>query len=824
MHHLHIFPNSHIFVSGYTKFMSMRRFRRILFIAGVIILLVLIAAGIVVHQVGHRALPDYNEPVKLEGMKEEVTVYRDSAAIPHLYAQNEHDLYMATGYLMAQDRLWQMDLLRRVTQGRLSEIFGRSMLEDDLIMRSLRIPRKSEKVLERSGDDVVSALRAFSRGVNAYLKKQEGKLPPEFTILGYKPEPWKPVHSVNLIGYMAWDLAQSWHAEVVMNKISARIAEEKYRQMIPRLDEQDEYVFDAPSQPKKGMEALSMLMDHSRKLEQMGLKVFTGSNNWAVSGERSVTGKPLFANDMHLGLFAPGIWYQVHQVVEGEVNVTGVALPGQPLVISGHNDSIAWGMTNVMLDGMDFYRETLHPGDSTRYRLDGQWKDMRSVQESVAIKGGDTVRRKLFFTHRGPVVSRFKDLEGQTLSMRWIGNEYSNELRAVYRLNRAGDWQAFKQAVKGFTSISQNIAYADTRGNIGMYCCAGVPIREGNPAMIFPGDTSRYDWKGLVPFDELPHQYNPDNGMVSSANNRTVHPDYPYYISHWFDLSPRIDRIRQMLSAKEKLSVDDFTRLQTDHQSLMVPRFKDKIMEVMKEKEGLSSSQQEALGVLEDWEGNYSADSGGAAVFEQFYLSFLRNLIHDELGDELYDEYIGSKILVRNLMKNVWNKAESAWCDDVSTQNRREDFSDMVEKSFQDAVRKLSRKAGEDPQQWRWGRIHRLELKHPVGGEVPVLDFIFDMNRGPYGVGGSFHTVCPYSYSFGNPFQVNHGASHRHVYSAANWDRSQTIIPTGTSGIPASKHYCDQTESYIRGEYRRDLFDKELIRKNARYRTTLSGR
>lgn len=802
----------------------MRKLRRILLIIGLVVLLALIAGGVVIHQTGHRALPDYNESIQLSGIKQDVTVFRDSAAIPHVYAQNEQDLYRTTGYLMAQDRLWQMDLLRRVTQGRLSEIFGNSMLEDDLIMRSLRIPDKSEKVLARSSDQVIEALKAFSEGVNAYLKEQGGSLPPEFSILGYKPEPWKPVHSINLIGYMAWDLAPAWHAEVVMNKIAARVPQEKFQQMIPRLEDQDAYVYNSPADPSAMGGSLSMLLDHSRKLERMGLKVFTGSNNWAVSGEKSSTGKPLFANDMHLGLFAPGIWYQVHQVIEGEMNVTGVALPGQPLVISGHNDTIAWGMTNVMLDDMDFYRETLHPEDSSRYLVDGAWKEMKVERQRIAVKGGDTATRKIYYTHRGPVISRFKDLKEQTLSMRWVGNEYSNELRAVYLLNRAGDWEDFTHAVESFKSISQNIAYADRNGNIGLYCCAGVPVREGNPAMVYPGDTSLYDWKGMVPFGELPHQYNPKDGMVSSANNRTVHPDYPHYISHWFDLAPRINRIRQMLTAREMLSVNDFTDIQSDRRSLMVPIFKDEILEVMGSRKGLTSRQEEALSMLREWDGVYGRERAAAAVFEQFYLSFLHNLIHDEMGDDLYDEYIGSKILVRNLMKNVWNNPGSDWCDDVSTENRRESFPDMVEKSFKEAVQELTRKMGKDTEKWAWGSIHRLELKHPIGGEVPALDFIFAMNRGPYKAGGSFHTVCPSSYPFGNPFHVNHGASHRHVYSTANWDSSRTIIPTGASGIPASEHYCDQTERYIRRDYRQDIFDRERVKKKARYRMNISSR
>jgi len=801
----------------------MRLLRRIFIILGIVLVLALIVAGFVIYQTGHRALPDYNQDISLEGIGQDVRVYRDSAAVPHVYADNTHDLYMATGYLMAQDRLWQMDLLRRVTQGRLSEIFGKQMLEDDMIMRSLRIPRKSRQVLNRSDQQVIRALKAFAAGVNAYMDHQSADLPPEFAILGYEPEAWKPEHSVNLIGYMAWDLAPAWHAEVVMNKIASKVSEEKWEMMIPRLREQDSHIYPEYNHSEELSRVMPLLLDHSQKLDKMGLKVFTGSNNWAVSGDKTTTGKPLFANDMHLGLFAPGIWYQIHQVIEGELNVTGVALPGQPLVISGHNDTIAWGMTNVMLDDMDFYRETVNPQDSTQYRYNGRWRDMEVQEENIAIKGGDTISRRLFFTHRGPVISRFKDLDDQSLSMRWVGNEYSNELKAVYQLNRAGSWADFKQAVKGFKSISQNINYADIHGNIGLYCCAGVPIREGNSGRVYPGDTSRFDWKGFVPFEDLPHQYNPDDGMVSSANNKTVDPDYPHHISHWFDLAPRIDRIRQMIKEKKKLAPEDFMDIQTDQQSLMVDLFREDIIAELEKREDMPSMHQKSFQLLREWDAVYRKGDPAPAIFEQFYLTFLKNLIKDELGEELYTEYLGSKILVRNLMKNVWDNPQSSWCDDVTTTGRRETFGELIRKSFDQTVERLSEEMGKRPERWEWGRIHRLELKHPIGGEVPIIDLLFNMNRGPFEVGGSFHTVCPYSYSFRNPFSVNHGASHRHVYSTANWDQSRTIIPTGTSGIPASEHYGDQTRRYINKLYRQDVVSRKKVEEKARYQMNISG-
>lgn len=623
---------------------------------------------------------------------------------------------------------------------------------------------------------------------------------------------------------MAWDLTPVWESEVVLHKISQKVNKKKYRLLIPKIEEQETSVYPNYSSDSKIYEGLSRLMNLSRDLENMGLKVFTASNNWAVSSCKSETGKPLLANDMHLGLFAPGIWYQMHQVVEGKLNVSGVALPGQPLIISGHNDSIAWGLTNVMLDDMDFYRETINPEDSGEYMFNGKWKKLKVKEEEIEVKGADPVGEKIRYTHRGPIVSGFKDVDEEVLSMRWVGNEYSNELRSVYHLNRASNWSEFKNALRTFTSISQNIAYADVNGNIGLYCCAGVPVRNSSGHGVYPGETDRYDWKGLVPFDELPHTYNPESGFLASANNKTVSSEYPHHISHWFDLAPRINRIKQKLQSQNKLSVKDFMELQTDQHSLMVPRYKKEILEHAGKIEDKSFGVKKAIELLRNWDGNYSRNSVAAAIFEQFYITFIKNLIQDELGEDLYTEYIGSKILVRNLMDNIWNNQNSRWCDDVNTPGIEESFGQVIQKSFKESITVLKEKMGDNPGDWQWGKIHKLTFKHPIGGEVPILDLVFDMNRGPFETGGSFHTVCVYSYPFTNVFNTNHGASHRHVYSAADWNNSRIVIPTGTSGIPASPHYCDQTNTYINRKYYNGTFSKEAVMNDVRYHMTIKGK
>jgi len=528
----------------------MKVFKRILFALLILVVLLVVVGFFLLNNLKNGAIPDYNKNVPITGLSEEVTVLRDSHGIPHLKAKNEEDLYRAIGFTMAQDRLWQMDLLRRVTQGRLSEILGKEQVNTDLLMRSLRIQEKSEKILATLTPEIVSILEAFSDGINQYIK--DYMLPPEFKILGYKPEAWKPVHSINLIGYMSWDLTSGWDAEIALHMISKEINTELLQELIPDLENQNTPIFTNFGSTSINFD--KTILSANNELEKLGVEVFSGSNNWAVSGKKSKTGQPLMANDMHLGLFSPGIWYQMHQFVEGKLNVTGLVLPGQPFVIAGHNDSIGWGMTNVMVDDLDFYAETLND-DSTKYLLDGEWIDLLIKKETIKTKEGDELNKTLKFTHRGPIINRFKKEKEIPLSIHWLGNEMSNEIRSLYLLNRAKNWTDFRDAVKTFKAVSQNIVYADVAGNIGLQSCAGVPMRAGSGIQIYPGDSSKYDWTGLVPFEELPFEYNPARGYVSSANNKTVHADYPHYISHWFAVPDRIDRIREMLDDKEKLGI-----------------------------------------------------------------------------------------------------------------------------------------------------------------------------------------------------------------------------------------------------------------------------
>jgi penicillin amidase len=797
----------------------MKILKRIVLALFVIILMALLGAYFYKNHIAAEGLPEYNGEIELKGFKDKVIVRRDNYAIPTIIASNEEDLYKATGYVIAQDRLWQMDLMRRITLGRLSEIFGKDLMKADFLMRSLRIPDKTKIVLEKTDKQVVDALQAFTDGVNLYIESHLDELPPEFSILGYKPEPWKVEHSVNLIGYMAWDLTMAWESEVLLYQLQNKLDSVRFNQLLPNLAMQKTFTYDQEKLANSEMEYRSELLSATEKLRELGIDVFEGSNNWAVSGKKSTTGSPILANDMHLGLMAPGIWYQVHQIVEGKLDVTGLILPGEPFIIDGHNKSIAWGMTNVMVDDMDFYLETINPADSNQYKLNGEWKNLEIRNEIVYTKEGDTLTKKLRFTHRGPVVSEFHKISDKVVSMRWTGNDYSNELRSVYLLNRANNWDDFKNALTTFNSLGQNVVYADINGNIGLYSATSIPIRKGDPAFLFPGDTTAYDWQGIVPFDSLPHEYNPERGYVSSANCNTAPPAYPHYISYWFDLPYRMDRIREMLTEKEKLSIEDFKLMINDHKSKLVDQLYTDICKGLEGISGLDENQQKALDIFKKWNGVLDTESQAASMFEYFYACFVKNMAADEMGIEMYNKFSDNKILVRNFVSNTWKTKESTWYDNIITAEK-EGFKEIVQKSFVDALDSLDNKLGSNPAEWQWGKIHTLTLKHPLG-KVAMLDFLFNLNRGPFPVGGSFHTVSPYAYDLENLFIANHGASHRHIFSLANWDESLTVIPTGISGIPSSKHYCDQTELYINKKFHDDFFDIKKIEKATKYKLTI---
>jgi len=776
-----------------------------------LVIIVLVAAILIVSGIKKGALPDYSGEVFLTGLSDEVTVYRDERGMPHIYATNEHDLYFTVGYVMAQERLWQMDLIRRATTGRLSEIFGRDYVQTDLFLRSLDMTNKSRKVLDIADPEILKCLQDYADGVNKYIDDAGRKLPPEFRILRYKPDKWRLEDMVNIIGYMGWDLAsENLNSDLFNYELVKKFGVEKANQLIPDWKAVTSFVFPDftldENTLKKALETISSL----EKLEAVGITTFSGSNNWAVSGRKSETGKPLLSNDMHLDFGSPGIWIQMHQVIPGKLNVTGVVVPGQPFVIAGHNEKIAWGLTNLMVDDIDLFAEKINPADTNQYLFNGEWKNMLVRDEVIKIKGGDESIQKLKFTHRGPVISGFEGVDDTVLTMRWAGYDMSDEMRSVYLLNRATNWEDFRSAISTFRSISQNFVYADVDGNIGLNTGGGIALRKGNGTIIRDGESDEYDWKGYVPFEQLPSSFNPDTGSVSSANNKTVNDDYPYFISASFALPYRINRIRQMLSEKYLFRIEDFKSMINDQHSDYAALLTPFILRITEKNIEFSPEEEYAYNSLKNWDYDMDKDKVAPTVFEFFRLSFPENLLSDELGDL----YRNINVSFRDYyIYRILAMGPDEWVDDINTPEK-ETLDDVILNSFRDCLVQLISVCSPDTTKWKWGDIHKLTLEHPLG-TVKFLDRIFKFNSKEYRVGGSDHTVSPYSYGTG--FKVNHGASERHIFNTANWDESLTVIPTGISGIPSSEFYLSQTDAYINGKFYKDAFTEPAVKASAIY-------
>jgi len=792
-----------------------------LFFSELLIILAALTTGFISsHGRSGKSHPQYAGAAATAGLSDSVTIYRDERGMPHIYAGNEHDLYMAVGFVSAQERLWQMDLIRRSSTGRLCEIFGErpntsseitgnTFLLADKFIRCLQITEKSRIVLKNEDPVIIDCLQAFTDGVNAFVNSAHGNLPLEFRILSYSPEPWTLEDVANIIGFMGWNLtSRNLTSEIFSYRLVQKLGAEKASLLLPDWKIPTDYVYPDFKIDEYLLSQLQSFISATDQVANLGVTAFAGSNNWAVSGKRTETGKPVLSNDMHLPFSCPGIWMQMHQVVPGKLNVTGVLIPGEPFIVAGHNEKIAWGMTNLMVDDVDLYAEKINPDNHNQYLFNGEWRDMASKREIINIKKGkpDTITIK--FTHRGAVISDFRDA---TLSMRWSGYDYSDEVRAIYLLNRADGWDDFRAGLKPFRSISQNFVYADTEGNIGINIGGGIAIRKNGGIMIRNGETDEYDWKGYVPFEQLPFIFNPENGYVSSANNKTVDDNYPYYISYDFVVPYRINRIRQMLDEKEIFGMEDFKRMITDQHSDLAALMTPYILMLNDRLEELTPREADALSLLKSWDYDMNADSEAPTIFEFFRRSFRRNLLADELGD-LFDQlfYMTSEYYIYRILRT----GSDDMVDNVNTPEK-ETIADMVLQSFSDGIKSLIEQCGKNKKNWDWGDVHKITLRHPLGS-VKILNFFYNLNSRKYDIGGSDHTVSPY-FSLKPEFKVSIGASERHIFNTADWDESYTVIPGGDSGMPSSEFYLSQVKTYLNSNFYKDAFSDAAVKRSARY-------
>lgn len=825
--------------------------RKIRFIWGISIFVLILITGVVI--IGYflvmHSQPQVEGEIPLKGIAAEIKVIRDEAGVPHILAANEKDLMFAAGYVQAQDRLWQMDFLRRVSEGRLSEIFGSQTLQADKALRTIGFTRVAKLVSDSLDERTRTLLQSYADGVNSFIRKQRDNYPVEFVLLGFSPKDWKIEHSIGIERVMAWQLSYGWYADVAYDKILDSVGYQKTQEIFPRFPDDAPIIVSDPPVGFSGkfdQKTISegryyekdFLSNHGNYFsglldpfvdanllvkELLGNTGFTiGSNNWVVSGARSVTGKPILANDPHLGHGVPSTWYEM-QLSGGGWEVTGFALPGSPFVVIGNNRNIAWGVTAVLSDDADFYKEKIK--DSS-YLLDGRWEKLKWIREEIVIKDSIPVIFDIPFTHRGPVANGIYDItDDQTyaVTVRWLGNDRSDEIASFLRINLASNWEEFREAAKSFSVPGLNVVYADMNGNIGYQCMAGVPIRRtGNGIALLDGTSSQNDWKGTVPFESLPYSYNPAKGYLASANNKTSGNWSPFFVSNYWEHPSRIRRIDEFLNSKDKFSMEDFKLLQNDFYSFHAKEVvfyildacrHDSLFTYASPNDAPNYQFSESYLFLKHWDMNMTPDSRGAALFNVFFQKLLINLYKDELGENLFESFIKLSNIPTRVTSQLLANKQSAWWDNVRTKET-ESRDEIIRQSLKDAVNFLSERLGKEPGGWTWGKLHSVTFKHPIGEQWP-FNYLF--NVGPYLLGGNTTTVNNTEYHYSDPqFKIVIGASMRRIIDMADIAHPLTILTLGQSGQPYNKYYYDQAEMWVNGKYKSVSMNMNEIEKSSK--------
>jgi len=788
--------------------------RRALVYLGVVLGCILVAI-LAISLVGgslfiRRTFPTIDGTVKVAGLHSTVEVYRDRWGVPHIYADNAEDLFFAQGYVTAQDRLWHMEFNRRVASGTLSEILGEATLDTDRFIRTLGWRQVAGAEVEALQGETLTLLEAYAAGVNAFIDSHRGSLPLEFTILAFEPEPWTPADSVAWAKAMAWDLGGNWEAELLRAQLMEAVGEEKAAELAPPYPDSAPLIV-PPEVGDYGSLGIGGLLARSAELEKfLSGGPGVGSNNWVVDGSKSATGQPLLADDMHLGLQMPSIWYEVH-LVGGGFNVEGYSFPGVPGVVVGHNEDIAWGVTNLGPDVQDLYLEKLNPANPDQYEYQGQWVDMEILEEVIEVSGQDPVLERVQVTRHGPIITPVVEDLSEVIAFRWTALEPNRLVEALFMLDGASNWEEFRGALELWAVPSQNFVYADVEGNIGYQAPGQIPIRaEGHTGLVpVPGWTGEYEWQGYIPFDDLPSVFNPSTHYLLTANNKVVSDEYPYVLAYDFALGHRAQRIAALLESKDVLGVEDFQRIHADTYSLSAEIFTPYLLQI--EPEGFL--QERALNELRAWDYRCEAESTGAAIFHVFYMKLVENTFGDELGEEVLVEYVGAWTWHHIALEEMIHEANNPWFDDITTPEK-ETRDDIVLRSFADALDYLGNRFGDVPHAWGWGRLHGVTFVHQPLGESGIAPLEMIFNRGPVEVGGSAHTVNAASFDPEEPYATTDGVSQRLIVDLSDFDNSLSTHTTGQSGLVFNRHYDDMIRLWQAVEYHPLLWSREMVEQN----------
>ena len=743
-----------------------------------------------------QSLPKTEGEIRLAGPTAQVEILRDRYGIPHIFAASLEDASFALGYAHAQDRLWQMEMSRRIAAGRLSEIVGPGGLETDRFLRTLGVRRSAEANLATLDTETRRLIEAYAAGVNAFIGS-DPVLPIEFWLTGARPEPWVPADSVAWIKMMAWDLGGNWRNELLRMRLAKTLPLARIHEFLPPY----------PGEPAPAIADLkelyaTMERDAVRLAQFVPDNEGLGSNNWVVSGARTESGKPLLANDPHLGLTAPPVWYFA-QISAPGINVIGATLPGVPGVIIGHNERIAWGFTNTGPDVQDLYIEKLDAAGG--YLAPEGPRAFRVVEETIRVKGGEPEKLRVRISRHGPVISDVSKSaqddapRGHVIAFSWTAlAEDDRSMQAALKFARAREWDGFLAAARDFHAPQQNIVYADVDGNIGFVAAGRVPVRR--PANDLkgmapaPGWQEKYDWAGTIPFEQLPRSFNPAGGAIVTANHRITPPGYAHFISSDWAPPHRADRIQQLLDATPKHSAQTFARIQADTVSLAMRELLPKLLATRPR----SEEARRALALLSKWDGNMAPERTEPLIAWAWWRELTRALYADELGDAFRQNWLSRAVFVNDVLSG--DPVKARWCDNIRTPTV-ETCEEILAVSLDAALADLAKRYGANESGWRWGEAHFARHEHRPFSRQPMLAKLFDITVPSPGDTYTVNVGRNNLNDEAQPFANRHAASLRAIYDLSDLEKSLYIHSGGQSGNVLSDHYKAFTEAWAKNEY-----------------------
>jgi len=804
------------------------------------IVLLAVAAGLAVFASLRQSLPLVNGAVVVPGLSGPIDIVRDADAVPHIFAATESDALFGLGYVHAQDRLWQMEFQRRVGLGRLSEIFGDATLPQDRFLRTVGYARAARSAWASMPDNARRQVNAYVAGVNAFLADHHASaLPPEFRLLRFEPEPWTGVDVVVWVKMMAWDLSANYSFELLRHDLAAAVGQEKLAQLMPPLADEGLSILTS-SAPTPLLQGRPLLDAFTRALSkgQPAVADFLlggatteslGSNNWVVDGSRTATGKPLLANDPHLGSKIPSLWYLAHMSA-GTFDVIGATLPGGPAVVLGRNRFIAWGMTNVAADVEDLYRETLDPsGRFAEFR--GAQEPLQIVPETIGVKGRAPVTIDVRISRHGPLVSDAINMTNdeqppgrrraalEPLAFRWTALDATDMTTAsILELDTARNWNEFVSALSDFVVPSQNFVYADVDGHIGYYAPGRIPIRaHGDGSQPADGASGANEWTGWVPFAQLPHVFDPPEHFIVTANQRPAPPGYPYLLGSDWPEPYRAQRITDLIRQKRSLTPDDFAAMQADtvslHAQALVPL-------LVAHAHPADDADTQALSLVRQWNDDARGDSAAAAIFEAWFLQLVPAIAGDDLGPRLTASYEGRYSFVTRFIIHTLEANDAAWCDDRRTP-AHESCDDAVTKALHVAVAELTKRLGSGPWHWRWDAVHRATFPHQGLDAVPGLRFLLSRSMPS---AGDWSTIDVGAVATDHPYEQHSVASYREIIDLSPRGDSRFIDAVGESGNPLSAHYDDFLKDWKAVKFRPMRMDRADAERGAIGHLRLSPR